>query len=462
AEASADTRRTLAGRYAAHSKRATCCSVDALRAYVSDDKSGGTYKLFDVKTEKESIKMSFKSIIQDVKGELGSISRKGFDVKFGYGLKSRSLRVVQDSSVVVVDALKQSRWANMPPELLRDVLMRIEASEFTWPPRKNVVACAGVCRSWRQIMKEIVKTLQVSGKLTFPISLKQPGPRDSLVQCYIKRNRSTQTYHLYLSVNQASSDDGKFLLAARKCRRPTCTDYIISLNPDDVSKGSSTYIGKLRSNFLGTKFTIYDTQPPSAGAKVTKCRSTRLVGMKQVSPKFPAGNYHVAHISYELNVLGSRGPRRMNCVMDAIPASAIEPEGVAPTQTEFLLSHMDSFPSLPFFRSKSTRMENFQSGPLSTQKDGMLVLKNKAPRWHEQLQCWCLNFNGRVTVASVKNFQLVASVEDGAAGQEQENVILQFGKVGKDVFTMDYQYPISAFQAFAICLSSFDTKIACE
>lgn len=44
----------------------------------------------------------------------------------------------------------------------------------------------------------------------------------------------------------ASTDDGKFLLAARKCRRPTHTDYIISLNCDDLSRGSSTYIGKLR------------------------------------------------------------------------------------------------------------------------------------------------------------------------------------------------------------------------
>ncbi|KAJ0110867.1 hypothetical protein Patl1_01089 [Pistacia atlantica] len=405
--------------------------------------------------------MSFKSILQDVKGELGNISRKGFDVKFGYGMRSRSHRVVQDSSVVV-DAFRQSCWANMPPELLRDVLMRIEASETSWPPRKNVVACAGVCRSWREIMKEIVKTLEVSGKLTFPISLKQPGPRATLLQCYIKRNRSNQTYYLYLSLNQASNDDGKFLLAARKCRRPTCTDYIISLNCDDVSKGSSTYIGKLRSNFLGTKFTIYDGQPPNAGARVTKCRSSRLVNLKQVSPRVPTGNYPVAHVSYELNVLGSRGPRRMQCVMDAIPVSSIEPGGVAPTQTEFLHSNMDTFSSISFFRSKSTRLENFQSGPLTVQKDGMLVLRNKAPRWHEQLQCWCLNFNGRVTVASVKNFQLVASLENGAAAQEHENVILQFGKVGKDVFTMDYQYPISAFQAFAICLSSFDTKIACE
>ncbi len=35
-------------------------------------------------------------------------------------------------------------------------------------------------------------------------------------------------------------------------------------------------------------------------------------------------------------------------------------------------------------------------------------------------------------------------------------------QVGKDTFTMDYQWPISAFQAFAICMSSFDNKLACE
>lgn len=402
--------------------------------------------------------MSFRSIIPD---------RKGFEMKFGYGMRSRSqshsdVNVIARDSSIVVDGLKQSSWANMPPELLRDVLIRIEASEDTWPSRKNVVACAGVCRSWREIMKEIVKTPQLSSKLTFPISMKQPGPRDSLVQCYIKRNRSNQTYYLFLGLNQASTDDGKFLLAARKCRRATHTDYIISLNYDDVSRGSSTYIGKLRSNFLGTKFTVFDAHPPVYGAKVAKSRSTRLVSLKQVSPRVPAGNYPVAHISYDLNVLGSRGPRVMQCFMDSIPASAVEPGGVAPTQTHFLHSRVDTSPSIPFFRSKSTRIENLQSVPLAGQNEGMLVLKNKSPRWHEQLQCWCLNFNGRVTVASVKNFQLVASPKNGVSEQAQENVILQFGKVGKDVFTMDYQYPISAFEAFAICLSSFDTKIACE
>jgi len=45
---------------------------------------------------------------------------------------------------------------------------------------------------------------------------------------------------------------------------------------------------------------------------------------------------------------------------------------------------------------------------------------------------------------------------------DHDKIILQFGKVGKDMFTMDYRYPLSAFQAFAISLSTFDTKLACE
>uniref|UniRef100_A0A2C9WBE9 F-box domain-containing protein n=1 Tax=Manihot esculenta TaxID=3983 RepID=A0A2C9WBE9_MANES len=306
-------------------------------------------------------------------------------------IRSRSHRVVQDGSAAApeVDEWHEedtSCWANMPEELLREVLLRIEASESSWPPRKSVVACAGVCRTWRQITKELVKVPEVSGRLTFPISVKQPGPRDFLLQCFIKRCRSTQTYYLYLSLTNALADDGKFLLAAHKCRRPTFTDYLISLDAGNMSKGSSAYVGKLRSNFLGTKFTVFDGQRPHAGAKMTKSRSTKLVNLKQISPRVPAGSYPVAHISYELNVLGSRGPRRMQCIMDAIPFTSIEPGGVAPTQIEFSHHNVGSFPSLPFFRSKSNHTDNFLSGPLPSEKDGALVLKNKAPR--KWTCCW--------------------------------------------------------------------------
>ena len=41
-------------------------------------------------------------------------------------------------------------------------------------------------------------------------------------------------------------------------------------------------------------------------------------------------------------------------------------------------------------------------------------------------------------------------------------IIMQFGRVAEDVFTMDYSYPMCAIQAFAVALSSFDGKLACE
>jgi Tub family len=35
-------------------------------------------------------------------------------------------------------------------------------------------------------------------------------------------------------------------------------------------------------------------------------------------------------------------------------------------------------------------------------------------------------------------------------------------QVGKDAFSMDYAHPLTALQAFSICLSSFDHKLGCE
>lgn len=41
-------------------------------------------------------------------------------------------------------------------------------------------------------------------------------------------------------------------------------------------------------------------------------------------------------------------------------------------------------------------------------------------------------------------------------------IVMQFGRIADDIFTLDYSYPMCAVQAFAIALSSFDGKIACE
>ncbi|KAL1557797.1 Tubby-like F-box protein 8 [Salvia divinorum] len=421
--------------------------------------------------------MSFRSIARDLRESFGSLSRRGFDVRLPGHYRGKSHGSFNDSSDQPL-VIQNSRWANLPPELLYDVIRRLEESESTWPTRKHVVACAAVCRSWRCMCKEIVKNPELCGKLTFPVSLKQPGFRDGTIQCFIKRDKSKLTYRLFLCLSPALLvENGKFLLSAKRSRRTTCTEYVISMDADNISRSSGTYIGKLRSNFLGTRFLIYDTQPcshvPPPG------RSSRRFYSKKVSPKLPTGSYNIAQITYELNVLGTRGPRKMNCIMHSIPFASLEPGGTVPGQPELLPRSLeDSFRDGTSFSQSLDHTTEFSSSRFSemarvsnkddSSKTRPLVLKNKAPRWHEQLQCWCLNFRGRVTVASVKNFQLVASAQPPAASSatttpsDQDKVILQFGKVGKDLFTMDYRYPLSAFQAFAICLSSFDTKLACE
>jgi len=93
-------------------------------------------------------------------------------------------------------------------------------------------------------------------------------------------------------------------------------------------------------------------------------------------------------------------------------------------------------------------------------------------------------------MSSVKNFQLcvttnwhtesllAARASAGAGGRDDDgdaksstpeplsnqhlinDVILQFGKVSQDRFTMDVQYPLSIYQAFAICVACMDGKIA--
>ncbi|MBA0714564.1 hypothetical protein Golax_013528 [Gossypium laxum] len=400
--------------------------------------------------------MSLKSImreLKEMKEGIGSISKRGGESKV-WRSRTRS-HVAPDRAPTESESVEQSPWANLPPELLLDIIQRVEESETAWPARAIVVFCAAVCRSWREITKEIVQTPEQCGRLTFPISLKQPGPHESPIQCYIRRDRATSTYLLfyglvpcksscqlclYASIHQigfieAEGESDKLLLAARKVRRATCTDFVISLVADDFSRASYTYVGKLR----------------------------------QVFPKLSSSNYNIGTITYELNVLRTRGPRRMHCVLHSIPMSSIQEGGTAPTPLAFRQSFDEQLSPLISSKGKepvtNPSSPTLPATPLHPLGSGEpLTLKNKAPRWHEQLQCWCLNFKGRVTVASVKNFQLVAAVEPShnVSPEEQEKVILQFGKIGKDIFTMDYRYPLSAFQAFAICLSSFDTKPACE
>mmetsp|Transcript_25362 Transcript_25362/g.76920 ORF Transcript_25362/g.76920 Transcript_25362/m.76920 type:complete len:500 (-) Transcript_25362:591-2090(-) len=248
--------------------------------------------------------------------------------------------------------------------------------------------------------------------------LMTPGPQGAMVQCYIQRRKTGMTrlfptYEIYLK------EGDKFLMAARKRKKNKSSNYLISLDKDDLSRNSGNFYGKLRSNFIGTEFILYDK-----GSNPDKKEDIEHVQTRA----------ELGCILYKQNVLGSRGPRKMKVMVPSVDASGHRKE-LRPT------------------RPDETMLERYKA---AQNDDDVQILKNKPPKWNDQVGAYVLNFNGRVTRASVKNFQLYNPTKD------PEAVLMQFGRVGKDAFTMDYQAPLCALQAFGIALSSFDYKIACE
>lgn len=115
-----------------------------------------------------TIKMSFISISISIFRELNLKGKRGVGEKSN---EDRNLSV--SSSYPVIMEVEQSQWASLPYELLLEIIGRVEANEITWPGRRAVLSCAAVCKSWREIAREVVHTPEECGLLTFPMSLKQ-------------------------------------------------------------------------------------------------------------------------------------------------------------------------------------------------------------------------------------------------------------------------------------------------
>ncbi|CAI9738555.1 Hypothetical predicted protein [Octopus vulgaris] len=251
----------------------------------------------------------------------------------------------------------------------------------------------------------------------------KPAQQGSIIKCRITRDKRGvdrsvyPTYYLHME-----REDGKkqFLLAGRKRKKSTTSNYLISTDPTDLSRGGEAYIGKLRSNLLGTQFTLFDK-----GSNPKRSNSL-------ATPEMAVTRRELVGIVYDTNVLGFKGPRKMTVIVPGMNLSHERVEVVPNDEHDGLIE-----------RWKRKTMDN------------MLELHNKTPVWNEETQSYVLNFHGRVTQASVKNFQIVHD-------NDIDYIVMQFGRVAEDVFTMDFQYPCCPLQAFGIALSSFDSKLACE
>ncbi|XP_051962433.1 tubby-related protein 1 [Xyrauchen texanus] len=245
----------------------------------------------------------------------------------------------------------------------------------------------------------------------------QSAPQGTTIKCKVTRDKRGMdrgfypTYYLHLD-----NEKKVFLLAGRKRKKSATSNYLISIDATDLSRGGDNFIGKLRSNLMGTKFTVFDNglNPERAFRDMSNARK------------------ELAAIIYETNVLGFKGPRKMTVIIPGMDDDNERVQICPRTENDSLL----------------VRYQN-------RQMDSVIELHNKTPVWNDDTASYVLNFSGRVTQASVKNFQIVHS-------KDNSYIVMQFGRVADDMFTLDYNYPMCAVQAFAIALSSFDGKLACE
>lgn len=234
------------------------------------------------------------------------------------------------------------------------------------------------------------------------------GVRSEYVQCLIRRDRTSKIYPYYHLMLESSQ---QLLLSALKVRMSRTSNYHFFdmtrgvLEGSELTKKSGNYIGKLR-------------------ARSSDHKSLVFVGRGAGREELAALTFHRATL-IDQYVHGA-APRRMRVVLPPIDNSSMKP--------------IPNRPDDPGCRSLLDVITDGDYGRYFVFQTKDPVLENGAFK---------LDFGGRVTLASVKNFQLVS--ED-----DPEHVVCQFGKCGPDAFILDFQAPFNAAQAFAVALSQFN------
>ncbi|NXY51950.1 TULP1 protein, partial [Ceuthmochares aereus] len=128
----------------------------------------------------------------------------------------------------------------------------------------------------------------------------RPAPQGVTIKCRVTRDKKGMDRGLYPTYYLHLDNDKKvFLLAGRKRKKSKTSNYLISIDPTDLSRGGENFIGKLRSNLMGTKFTVFDNgmNPDRANADWSNVRQ------------------ELSAVVYETNVLGFKGPRKMTVII---------------------------------------------------------------------------------------------------------------------------------------------------
>lgn len=191
-----------------------------------------------------------------------------------------------------------------------------------------------------------------------PTFLKTPVSTNSVIQTYIMRNKTGITNRMYPSYSVYFKDSKQLIMhAIKRAKNRTSNYYISSTAVNKADKNSNSYLGKVRANFLGTEFFIYDNGRSTKDIQSIRRQSYSNSSNNNISEKPLRSELGV--VLYETNILGTKGPRKMTILIPDLSENAMRWQ---PTMSDSLLL--------------SSYKQNIHRG--------MLVLNNRAPKWNER------------------------------------------------------------------------------
>ncbi|UJR07430.1 hypothetical protein I4U23_011716 [Adineta vaga] len=233
-----------------------------------------------------------------------------------------------------------------------------------------------------------------------------PKDHSQFIQCHLHRKKDglTKIFSLYF-IGENQNDQILLLNARKHSTIAGHVEFYIGVNIENPSKNlnEANCIAKLRSKkILGHEYILLNNQDTSTN------QSQALA------------------VIYDEHIRASKDPRKMTVLLH------------------------DTGASIRQFKDNETIIDEWRAG----RSNNFLEFKNKSPTFNEESKIYTINFlNNRIKQPSHKNFQLISTNE-----HDEESVIMQFGRIDENTFALDYRYPFTAIDAFAIALSSFHNR----
>ena len=246
-----------------------------------------------------------------------------------------------------------------------------------------------------------------------PYLLSAPRPsqptrgNDDMIKCVIIRDKRSRLKSLFPKYTMFLQDgDDKIAMTAEKQSGARGANYYIwdmtRGSPGmKLSKKSGNFMGKLRGDSSGSGYSLFNNS----------------------SVKEQFGAFIFQKVTLTRQIKEGQIPRKLTVVLPPVGKdNCTVPVNVT---------------------CDADMIERFDQGL----KQAGATMVTKEPIF-ERGQ-YRLNFHGRVTTPSVKNFQVTAP-------GDTRTVLAQFGRVSDDKFHLDFKHPFTPFQAFGMALAQFN------